>query len=132
MAPPTPCRPIVPSERGDLSLTPRQGGSLGLARERTNLSALVLSPCVIATIQNARAVFTRSLYGFIRRTVPEWDLSMVLEALSQYPFEPLKLLSFKAALLLALASAKRVGECLALSLILLSCLNASLRSHRRC
>ncbi len=24
----------------------------------------------------------------IKRTVPEWDLSMVLEALFQYPFEP--------------------------------------------
>ncbi|XP_026133283.1 uncharacterized protein LOC113112099 [Carassius auratus] len=192
--PPPPHGSIVPSERGDLSPAPGQGGSLGLARERTNLSALGLSPRVIATIQNARAVSTRSLYGskwrvfegwcdgrgltsyqcsvpdilcflqdllekdrsfstikvylaaisachvgfegstvgqhplirrfmkgarrrlpVIRRTVPEWDLSMVLEALSQYPFEPLgsisiKLLSFKTALLLALASAKRVSE----------------------
>lgn len=56
----------------------------------------------------------------VRRTVPEWDLSMVLEALSQHPFEPLdsislKLLSLKTALLLALASAKRVSELHALS-----------------
>ncbi|XP_056093378.1 uncharacterized protein LOC130072339 [Rhinichthys klamathensis goyatoka] len=190
---------IVPSQRGDLPPPPGQGGSLGLARERTNLNALGLSPRVVATIQNARAVSTRSLYGckwhvfegwcdgrgltsyqcsvpdilcflqdlmekgrsfstikvylaaisachvgfegstvgqhplirrfmkgarrslpVIRRTVPEWDLSMVLEALSQHPFEPLgsislKLLSFKTALLLALASAKRVSELHALS-----------------
>ncbi|XP_056091163.1 uncharacterized protein LOC130070700 [Rhinichthys klamathensis goyatoka] len=190
---------IVPSQRGDLPPPPGQGGSLGLARERTNMNALGLSPRVVATIQNARAVSTRSLYGckwqvfegwcdgrgltsyqcsvpdilcflqdlmekgrsfstikvylasisachvgfegftvglhplirrfmkgarrslpVIRRTVPEWDLSMVLEALSQHPFEPLgsislKLLSLKTALLLALASAKRVSELYALS-----------------
>ncbi|XP_057199568.1 uncharacterized protein LOC130560093 [Triplophysa rosa] len=45
------------------------------------------------------------------KTVPEWDLSMVLESLSRLPFEPLgdvslKHLSFKTALLLALTSAK--------------------------
>lgn len=184
---------IIPSQRGDLPPPPGQGGSLGLARERTNLNALGLSPRVVTTIQNARAVSTRSLYGckwqvfegwcdgrgitsyqcsvpdilcflqdlmdkgrsfstikvhlaaisachvgfegstvgqhplirrfmkgarrslpVVRRTVPEWDLSMVLEALSQHPFEPLdsislKLLSLKTALLLALASAKRVS-----------------------
>lgn len=49
----------------------------------------------------------------IRGTVPKWDLSAMLEALSQYSFEPLgsislKLLSFKTALFLALASAKCV------------------------
>ncbi|XP_067306913.1 uncharacterized protein [Pseudorasbora parva] len=209
VVPPPPHRPIVLSERGDLSPTPGQGSSLGLARERTNLSALGLPPRVVATIQNARAVSTRSLYGckwqvfdewcdgrgltsyqcsvadilcflqdlmdkgrsfstikvylaaisachvgfegstvgqhslirrfmkgarrslpVIRRTIPEWDLSMVLEALSQFPFEPLgniplKLLSFKTALLLALASAKRVSELHALS-VHPSCINFSL------
>ncbi|XP_051988692.1 uncharacterized protein LOC127648137 [Xyrauchen texanus] len=55
-----------------------------------------------------------------RRVVPEWDLSMVLDAMSQQPFEPLgsislKNLSFKTALLLALASAKRVSDMHALS-----------------
>ncbi|XP_048011810.1 uncharacterized protein LOC125245326 [Megalobrama amblycephala] len=199
VVPPPPHRSIISSERGDLSPPPGQGGSLGLARERTNLNALGLPPSVVATIQNARAVSTRSLYGckwqvfegwcdgrgltsyqcsvsdilcflqdlmdkgrsfstmkvylaaisachvgfegsmvgqhplicrfmkgarrslpVIRKTVPEWDLSMVLEALSLYPFEPLgsislKLMSFKTALLLALASAKRVSELHALS-----------------
>ncbi len=46
---------------------------------------------------------------------PSWDLGLVLDALSMSPFEPLdkvdlKILSFKTALLLALASAKRVSE----------------------
>ncbi len=47
--------------------------------------------------------------------VPVWDLSMVLNALSEPPFEPLvsaelKVLSFKTTLLLALACGKRVGD----------------------
>lgn len=51
---------------------------------------------------------------------PTWDLSMVLEAISAPPFEPLaevdfKTLSIKTALLLALATAKRVSEMHALS-----------------
>ncbi len=48
-------------------------------------------------------------------SVPPWDLEVVLRALSQPPFEPLasvdlKELSIKTALLLALASAKRIGD----------------------
>lgn len=44
-----------------------------------------------------------------------WSLSLVLSALSEPPFEPLhsaelKVLSFKTALLLALACGKRVGD----------------------
>nr|XP_055035574.1 uncharacterized protein LOC129423361 [Misgurnus anguillicaudatus] len=51
---------------------------------------------------------------------PSWDLELVLDSLSAAPFEPLdkadlKVLSFKTALLLALASAKRVSEIHALS-----------------
>lgn len=52
--------------------------------------------------------------------MPVWDLSLVLDALSGPPFEPLhtaelKVLSFKMALLLALACGKRVGDLQALS-----------------
>ncbi len=48
-------------------------------------------------------------------SVPPWDLEVVLRALSQPPFEPLasvdlKELSIKTTLLLALASAKRIGD----------------------
>ncbi len=47
--------------------------------------------------------------------IPSWDLSLVLRALQQGPFEPLqtvepKFLSMKTLLLLALASIKRVGD----------------------
>ncbi len=48
-------------------------------------------------------------------SVPPWDLEVVLKTLSQPPFEPLtsvglKELSLKTILLLALASAKRIGD----------------------
>ncbi|KAK0154140.1 hypothetical protein N1851_003764 [Merluccius polli] len=51
---------------------------------------------------------------------PAWDLPLVLEAMSLPPFEPLtqvglKWLSMKVAFLLAITSAKRVGELQALS-----------------
>ncbi|KAL0151928.1 hypothetical protein M9458_052766 [Cirrhinus mrigala] len=205
--------PPVSSERGDLPSPPRQGGSLGLARERANLNTLGLPPRVVATIQNARASSTRSLYnckwrvfeqwcderllisyqcsltailsflqdlidggrsfstikvylaaiaachvGFdgttvgqhplirrfmkgarrslpvIKRVIPEWDLSMVLEVLSRYPFEPLgdislKLLSLKTALLLALASTKRVSDLHALS-VHSSCMKFSISGDK--
>lgn len=54
-------------------------------------------------------------------TVPSWDLPTVLRALKGAPFEPLqsiglKALSLKTALLLALASVKRVGDLQALSM----------------
>ncbi len=54
------------------------------------------------------------------RTVPPWDLPTVLRALKGPPFEPLqfsslRVLSLKTALLLALASVKRVGDLQALT-----------------
>lgn len=229
MAPPPPHGSIVPSERGDLSPAPGQGGSLGLARERTNLSALGLSPHVIATIHNGRAISTLSFYGskwqvfegwcdgpgltsyqcsvpdilcflqdllekgisfstikvylaaisachvgfegstvgqhplirrfmkgarhslsVVRRTVPEW----VLEALSQYPFEPLGSISLKlpsrqlcswpwhqpnvsVSFMLFRFIPRALNSLLVkiwfpLSLIRPSCRSASLRSLRRC
>ena len=50
-------------------------------------------------------------------TVPPWDLGLVLGALGQAPFEPLesaslKWLYYKTAFLLAVTSARRVGELL--------------------
>jgi hypothetical protein len=50
-----------------------------------------------------------------RDLVPPWDLPEVLDALAKAPFEPietipLKLLSFKTAFLVAIASAGRTGE----------------------
>ncbi|KAL0177571.1 hypothetical protein M9458_026465, partial [Cirrhinus mrigala] len=62
----------------------------------------------------------RRLRPFRPNMVPVWDLSLVLSALAEPPFEPLlsaelKVLSFKTALLLALACGKRVGDLHALS-----------------
>ncbi|KAK0130871.1 hypothetical protein N1851_034445 [Merluccius polli] len=62
----------------------------------------------------------RRLRPVSRNLTAPWDLSTVLDALSRPPFEPLqqvelKTLSFKTALLLALASAKRVSDIHALS-----------------
>ncbi|XP_032363907.1 uncharacterized protein LOC116677742 [Etheostoma spectabile] len=55
-----------------------------------------------------------------RPLVPLWDLSVVLDALSHHPFEPMeavgmKFVSLKTALLLALTTAKRVSDLQALS-----------------
>lgn len=62
----------------------------------------------------------RRLRPVSRSLTAPWDLPVVLDALSQPPFEPLqeaelKVLSFKTALLLALVSAKRVSDIQALS-----------------
>lgn len=62
----------------------------------------------------------RRLRPVSRNLAAPWDLSMVLDALTGQPFEPLsqldlKVLSLKTALLLALASAKRVSDIHALS-----------------
>ena len=66
----------------------------------------------------------RRLRPVSRTLAPQWDLALVLRALSKAPFEPLdqvplKVLSAKVALLLALTSAKRVSDLSALSV---SCL----------
>ncbi len=63
-------------------------------------------------------------------SIPSWDLSLVLRALQQGPFEPLqtvepKFLSIKTLLLLALASVKRVGDLHAFS-VDYSCLDFGL------
>ena len=62
----------------------------------------------------------RRLLPITKTMSPSWDLAVVLGALSSHPFEPLdnvdmKTLSLKVALLLALATAKRVSEIHALS-----------------
>ncbi|KAL0186045.1 hypothetical protein M9458_017715, partial [Cirrhinus mrigala] len=64
------------------------------------------------------------------RLIPSWDLSVVLQALQEDPFEPLQsvdlsALSMKMALLTALASVKRVGDLRALS-VNVSCLDFGL------
>ncbi|XDV42419.1 hypothetical protein PO909_011085 [Leuciscus waleckii] len=56
----------------------------------------------------------------VRSRVPPWDLSFVLQGLSQAPFEPIeevpeKFLTLKALFLLAISSLKRIGDLQALS-----------------
>ncbi|XP_059380084.1 uncharacterized protein LOC132115689 [Carassius carassius] len=63
----------------------------------------------------------RRLHPPCTATVPSWDLPTVLRALKGAPLEPLqsidlKALSLETALLLALASVKRVGDLQALSI----------------
>lgn len=62
----------------------------------------------------------RRLLPVSRPISPSWDLSVVLQALTEHPFEPLggiemKMLSLKTVLLLALTTAKRVSDIHALS-----------------
>ncbi len=71
---------------------------------------LVTSRVVVSFLKGARR-----LHPPRPPSVPPWDLEVVLRALSQPPFEPLtsvglKELSLKTTLLLALASAKRIGD----------------------
>lgn len=56
------CQDLLSGE-GDISSSPRPGGSLGLACERLNLNAAGLPLKVTDTIQKARASFTCSLYS---------------------------------------------------------------------
>ena len=67
-----------------------------------------------------RATLSRYYAIGARATLSQWDLTLVLEALCETPFEPLnqiplKMLSLKTALLLALTTAKRVSDLGALS-----------------
>lgn len=55
-----------------------------------------------------------------KSTVPPWDLTLVLQCLTKPPFEPIgeipiKLLTYKTILLVAITSARRIGELQALS-----------------
>ncbi|XP_041437519.1 uncharacterized protein LOC108707890 isoform X1 [Xenopus laevis] len=63
----------------------------------------------------------KKLCPIIRSEVPPWDLSLVLKALMEHTFEPLeeaslKNLCLKTVFLLAITSARRVGELQALSI----------------
>ncbi|XP_066431206.1 uncharacterized protein [Eleutherodactylus coqui] len=62
------------------------------------------------------------LRPFVRETFPTWDLNIVLTSFCQSPFEPLsqlslRLLTLKVTLLVAITSARRIGELQALQCI---------------
>ena len=82
-----------------------------------------LKPSTIAgyrTVTNSLELnrLLASFYGdkpVANRSIPPWDLALVLHALTKQPFEPLgkaslKLLTFKTVFLLILASSKRRSE----------------------
>ncbi|XP_071980400.1 uncharacterized protein [Engystomops pustulosus] len=57
----------------------------------------------------------------VKESSPQWDLSLVLDALTSDPFEPnesnnLRFLTLKTAFLVAITSARRIGELQALSI----------------
>ncbi|XP_069798950.1 uncharacterized protein [Dendropsophus ebraccatus] len=61
------------------------------------------------------------LHPSVRNKLPPWDLNLVLSGLTTTPFEPIaeihiKFLSWKVAFLLAITSARRVGEIRAFSI----------------
>ncbi|XP_069812238.1 uncharacterized protein [Dendropsophus ebraccatus] len=61
------------------------------------------------------------LYPSIKTRLPPWDLNLVLSGLTSTPFEPIseihiKFLSWKVAFLLAITSARRLGEIRAFSI----------------
>lgn len=75
---------------------------------------LALDPWVIRFIRGAERV-----HPSVRIRVPPWNLSLVLEALTKPPFEPIedisiKFLSLKTAFLVAITTARRIGEISAL------------------
>lgn len=96
----------------------------GLSPSTLKVYVAAISACHVSTGQSSignHALISRFMKG-VRRLrpveplrAPSWDLSLVLRALTEPPFEPLdavdvRIMSFKTALLLALVSAKRVSE----------------------
>lgn len=76
--------------------------------------ALALDPWIARFIRGASRIRPTG-----RITTPPWDLSLVLSALTKPPFEPVsevsvKLLTLKAAFLVAITTARRIGEISAL------------------
>ena len=66
---------VVPGSGGNFSSPPRTSGSLGLARERMNLTSCGLPQNVIMTIQSARAPSTRTVYEAKWRVFEDWCTS---------------------------------------------------------
>ncbi|MGH0174263.1 UNVERIFIED_CONTAM: hypothetical protein FKN15_067613 [Acipenser sinensis] len=111
------------------SLAPRTGQTptVGLTPEQDPLSTLELLDTVVSTLQNARASSTGALHAYKWKYFQNWCMTrgcsvvtpskegrspqMVLEALTNAPFEPihsigLKDLSMKTAFLLVISSTK--------------------------
>ncbi|CAM4449878.1 unnamed protein product [Leuciscus chuanchicus] len=127
-------RPAFPTSGQDMVSSPRHLEAVRLAYQRPLALGFDLPTDVQETIASARAPSTRRLYSSKWRVfkawclkparyprVPSWDLSVVLEGLTEAPFEPLesapeRILTLKVALLLALSSLKCIGDLQALSI----------------
>ncbi len=98
-------------DSGSLPSTPKvYVAAIAAFRSPQGGQSIGRDPMVVSFLKGARR-----LHPPRPPSVPPWDLEVVLRALSQPPFEPLasvglKELSLKTALLLALASAKRIGD----------------------
>lgn len=68
----TPQRSADTGALGSISPVPRETGSLGLAPERANLTAVGIPQNTINTIQSARAPSTRFLYDRKWRMFEDW------------------------------------------------------------
>ncbi|XP_073427930.1 uncharacterized protein [Dendrobates tinctorius] len=103
----------------------QRGLDLGLA-----VSTLKVHVSALAALFNYDLASDRCVARFIRACTradsvpspkpPPWDLNLVLSSLTESPFEPInatsdKVLTLKTALLVALTSARRVGDLHALS-----------------
>lgn len=103
------CRKVsIHTQRNDGGNQGSSGGEIPVVEEVSNLITRFLKGA------------GRHIGRRLQPPLPPWDLELVLRAMEKAPFEALetadlKWLSFKTALLLALASAKRVGELHALS-----------------
>ena len=110
--------------------------SLGLSSVKVNLAAISAyhlgvnnSPVSEHPLVRQFMKGVMHLRPVTRSLVPSWDLTLVLDALTKDPFEPLetvdlKFLSLKTALLVALATAKRASDIHALS-VNVSCMRFS-------
>ncbi|KAK3552543.1 hypothetical protein QTP86_014750 [Hemibagrus guttatus] len=128
--------PPPPRDVEALALAPQGDQFLEAGLSSEGLSPSTLKVYVAAFAANHAVVFRASLgrhplvSHFLRHArrlrpscrphLPSWDRSVVLDGLLEAPFEPMesaseKFLTLKTALLLALASLRRVGELQALS-----------------
>ncbi|XP_077110684.1 uncharacterized protein LOC143805654 [Ranitomeya variabilis] len=104
----------------------QKGREMGLSVNTLRVQVSALGALYSANIASNRWV-TRFIRACERCTpvhvprLPPWDLNLVLDSLSGPPFEPLysiplKNITYKVALLIALTSARRVGDIQALSI----------------
>ncbi|XP_069828720.1 uncharacterized protein [Dendropsophus ebraccatus] len=119
--PPDPCKPNMPQILDFL----QQGLDKGLSLSTLKVQVSALGCFFDSPIAEHRWVkrFFKAVSRLkpkISNLTPPWDLNLVLQALTQKPFEPIqelstRFLTLKTIFLVAITSAKRVGEIQALS-----------------